>query len=480
MGKGHEQYKRYSINRSYNKFILWYEGTKNFKYGDDEYIPKEYIEECRKYKVCKDAVYAFDSMLDSDEEYFHDERSVDFLRKVAKVEYVSKDAEKYINKDKKEYISSRNGRYADKNVTYAGGCKKEYIGNDAIYKGYHKTEYTADTDRYLLKKQNGTLMNMKQLPAAHKNALVIIHNSYKRMYTIVEYMTDDVAAYLRSIDDMVLYAALQMDKKNSDINKWHQIVDAFLDLEIVNYTPGSMQVIKVYDKVYYYSKVIERLGGYAAIGLKGGDYISDVRIFDYLYFKYHMEYFLSTLRKYHFGYKDVLKKEEDLSDTLEDLCDYYDDYIELYDDYYWLEHDYQGLKEIRSHINLLRPRGLLPDEKTVVCVDYNKDDSLTVREYTTPQNCNIYEVLYMIQNLTEKYEKSFYKENYEAIDKTFFIVIEKSRGEGTYRSSLEGRLLFDTWFGGYIYKDYFDIYDSNITLKKYTDVVWDLYRSKNI
>ena len=45
MGKGHEQYKQYSINRSYNKFLLWYEGTKNFKYGDDEYIPKEYIEE---------------------------------------------------------------------------------------------------------------------------------------------------------------------------------------------------------------------------------------------------------------------------------------------------------------------------------------------------------------------------------------------------------------------------------------------------
>lgn len=455
MGKKSKWEKRYTINHSFNKLLLWYEGCD--KYEDSNNIAYEEhneqnkniledIKECRRYKVCKNPIGTFNDMLESEEIYFHDESSIDFLKNVSRAEYVH---------------------------------KKECTRNE---------KYIESSEAYLLKKEDGTYINIKQLPQAHKNALVLISNSYKQIYTVVEYITDETARYLRNMNDMILYAALQIDKENSDINKWHQIVDAFLDLEIVNYRyDEEITALRVYSIIYYNSVIkVKELGGYAAIGLKDNQYVSDVKIFDYLYFKYHMNYFLGTLRRYNYSYKNCLENKEELSDILEDLwinneeclmeAENSEKRIE-HNTYSVLEHNYPELGKVKCYSSKLKLNSISSEEKSVICIDYNKDSTLTVREYTTPQSCDIFQVLHMIQSFTPKYDKSVSRGKGGNIKRTFFIVIEQNYSNDKYRSSLTGRLIYDTWFGGYIYRNYLDVYDSKAALLCFTDVVTDLYNS---
>lgn len=456
MGKKSKWEKRYTINHSFNKLLLWYggsdkyEGSNNIAYEQhneqNKNILEEDIKECRRYKVCKNPIGTFNDMLESEEIYFHDESSIDFLKNVSKAEYVH---------------------------------KKECTRNE---------KYIESSETYLLKKEDGTYINIKQLPQAHKNALVLISNSYKQIYTVVEYITDETARYLRNINDMILYAALQIDKENSDINKWHQIVDAFLDLEIVNYRyDEEITALRVYSIIYYNSVIkVKELGGYAAIGLKDNQYVSDVKIFDYLYFKYHMNYFLSTLRRYNYSYKNCLENKEELSNILEDLwinneeClmedENSDKKIEP-NTYSVLEHNYPELGKVKCHNSKLKLNSISSEEKSVICIDYNKDSTLTVREYTTPESCDIFQVLHMIKSFTKKYDKSVSRGKGGNIKRTFFIVIEQNHSNDKYRSSFTGRLIYDTWFGGYIYGNYLDVYDSKAALLCFTDVVTDLYNS---
>lgn len=476
MGKKSKWEKRYTINHSFNKLLLWYEGcdkyesSNNIAYEQNKNILEEDIKECRRYKVCKNPIGTFNNMLESEEIYFHDESSIDFLKNVSRAEYVHKKEctinEKYIE-DEKNIV---NEKYIE---------DEKYTDNE---------KYVESSEAYLLKKEDGTYINIKQLPQAHKNALVLINNSYKQIYTVVEYITDESARYLRNINDMILYAALQIDKENSDINKWHQIVDAFLDLEIVNYRyDEEITALRVYSIIYYNSVIkVKELGGYAAIGLKDNQYVSDVKIFDYLYFKYHMNYFLGTLRMYNYSYKNCLENKEELSDILEDLwinneeCLMEDENSEKkieHNTYSVLEHNYPELGKVKCYSSKLKLNSISSEEKSVICIDYNKDSTLTVREYITPESCDIFQVLHMINSFTKKYDKPVSRGKGGNIKRTFFIVIEQNHSNDKYRSSLTGRLIYDTWFGGYIYRNYLDVYDSKAALLCFTDVVTDLYNS---